>query len=512
MTAIDMPTRVVVFASEQLFPTLQFLLHQADRLGSNLAAIHIYCTEDDRRSAGPARRLAAVVRRWLDSRSLKKVSIDTQKGGMWPADVRTVLMEWFEAAPDSHWLINVTGGTKPMSIAATQLALSTNLPSRRVIYQEIGGEWAELDFNEEDSDEGLLEAYEIDPVNDPLIPPPDALDKLVPVEDLVAMQFSEEHRVTTQKLAAFPVDQALMAVIEEGWHGQAGLAALSDSLASFSSGDAFEKFIGAGLLDCGIRLQHSLKVIDVSGKVARELDLVACHKGRLICIDIKLPGAKAEAKGTQLADIKEIAHSLGGRAALAIALRPGWDAPEKNTKDVKTLARALGVHLFTQHDAPWLFTRMLEEIDRSLKPGPAVLAAEAVLQKIHQAGNPVLSDGRLMGDTRKTSGVDHDGSIPLLLEIERIGEQRGEPWGVVNLNGTEFFIGILKARLPEELTRRPDYCQKLEAALLKLHAPENASFEFQNTSAWITVRLKLKSGVKQQAMFQCLRNWRAGKK
>ena len=506
MTAIDMPTRVVVFASEQLFPTLQFLLHQADRLGAKLAAIHIYCTEDDRRSAGPARRLEGVLRKWLNSRSLP-LRIETRTSGMWPTDVRTVLMEWFEAAPECHWLVNVTGGTKPMSIAATQFVLSTDLPLRRVIYQEIGGEWAELDFNEEN----LLEAYTID---DPVIPPPDTLDQLVPVEDLVAMQFSENHKVETQKLIAFPVDQALTAVIERGWQWKAGLAALPNPLSSISSGDAFERFIGAGLLDCGIRFRHSLKVIDASGKVARELDLVACHKGRLVCIDIKLPGAKAEAKGTQLADIKEIANSLGGRAALAIALRPGWDAPKKDTDDVKALARALGVHLYTQHDAPWLFTRMLKEIDKdsSLRPGPALLAAEAILQEIYREGSPVLSNGRLIGDTRRTSGVDHDGSIPLLLEIERICEQRNEPWGIVNLNGSDFFIGIQKARLPNNFIRQADYCTKLNKMFLKLHAHQNPSFDVQNTDAWIMVKLKLKQGVKQQALFQTLQNWLAGEK
>jgi hypothetical protein len=51
---LPLPVRVVVFASEQLFPALQFLLQVADRHCGRFASMHIYCTPDERRSTGDA--------------------------------------------------------------------------------------------------------------------------------------------------------------------------------------------------------------------------------------------------------------------------------------------------------------------------------------------------------------------------------------------------------------------------------------------------------------------------
>lgn len=125
-----LPVRVVVFASEQLFPALQFLLHAADRYADQLASIHIYCTPDERRSARPARRLRQVMQHWLERRH-QLVKIHLTVGEAAPQDVRQALLDWFSANPDSQWLVNVTGGTKPMSAAASELTLSTDLSERR---------------------------------------------------------------------------------------------------------------------------------------------------------------------------------------------------------------------------------------------------------------------------------------------------------------------------------------------------------------------------------------------
>jgi len=146
------------------------------------------------------------------------------------------------------------------------------------------------------------------------------------VDDLVATQFSADHGITTQPLVPLAVDEAVGHLIARRW--QASLAALAVPAPSTNNGDAFERFIGAGLQGCGLRFMHSLKVSDngPAAKVVREVDLVGCHRGRLVCSDIKQPGAQAHLKGTQLADVAELAQWLGGRGALAIALRPGRPA------------------------------------------------------------------------------------------------------------------------------------------------------------------------------------------
>jgi hypothetical protein len=494
MSTSSLPFRAVVFASEQLFPALQFLLHTADRYREQLASVHIYCTPDERRSAGPARRLAQLMQRWLDQRGWQ-TTIELTTDEATPQAVRQGLLDWFNAAPDSQWLINVTGGTKPMSAAATELTLATDLSERRVIYQEITGSWWEMSSDEE----GLLDTVALDSQRDPAVPARDTLERLLPIGDLVATQFSDDHEISAQPVQAFCVDQALAQVMARHWKWSAGLAAVNPPVASTGNGDAFERFVGAGLLDCGLKLHHSLKVTDPrnAGHVVREIDLVGCHQGRLICIDIKLPGAQEHAKGTQLADVAELAHSLGGRGALAVALRPGWKA-DPNTE---RLARALGVLLLTQADAPQLFSRLLQAIDRTLQPSAAVQAAEQMLQAKSSQGNQVLSDGNLVQASVSDNGILFVSDWAVLT-----ARQRQEPWGLVQLSGTMYWLTIPKKQLPAATAADwPNVYSVLQQRLRELslhHAQPNP----RDTPAWANFRFILDQGVSPDAVRQLLRD------
>ncbi len=488
-----LPVRVVVFASEQLFPALQFLLHAAERYRDQLASMHIYCTPDERRSAGPARRLAQLMQRWLDRRS-QKTGIELTEGEASPREVREGLLNWFNAAPDSQWLVNVTGGTKPMSAAATELTLATDLSKRRVVYQEITGTWWEMVSDED----GLLDVERLDGVHDPVVPPPDTLERLLPIGDLVATQFSEEHGISTERVQSLPVDQALEQVMAQRWKWRDGLAAMQPSVSSKSNGDAFERFVGAGLLDCGLKLHHSLKVTDPRSAdlVVREVDLVGCHRGRLICVDIKLPGVDEHAKGTQLADVAELAHSLGGRGALAVAVRPGWKADA----NIQRLAEALGVRLLTQADAPALFSRLLQAVDRTLQPSAAVLAAEQMMQREVLKGNTVLSDGRQVQASVSDSGIV---VVPGL--IEQIARNRHEPWGLLQLNGTMYWLAIPKNLLPAAVKADwPATQERLTQRLRELSLP-TGRFHVRDTPAWTNFQFILAQGLKADAVRALLR-------
>lgn len=494
MSNSHLPVRVVVFASEQLFPALQFLLHVAERHRGRLASMHIYCTPDERRSAGPARRLAQVMQRWLVRRD-HTASIELTIGAASPQDVREGLLDWFDAAPESQWLVNVTGGTKPMSAAATELTLATDLSDRRVIYQEIGGSWWEMVSNEQ----GLLDVECLDSLLDPAVPAPDTLERLLPVADLVATQFSEEHGVTTQRVKPLRVDRALAHVMDRGWKWQDGLAALQPPASSTSNGDAFERFVGAGLLDSGLELHHSLKVTDPrsADHAVREVDLVGCHLGRLVCIDIKLPGVEDHAKGTQLADVAELAHSLGGRGALAVAVRPGWQADPNMAR----LAAALGVLLLTQADAPSLFSRLLQAVDKTLQPSAAVVAAEQMMQREVEQGNTVLSDGRQVQASVNDSGIV---AVPGL--VDQIAHRRQEPWGLLQLNGGLYWLAIPKKRLPQPVASDwPSALSTLRQGLRELNLPQSRLY-VRDTPAWVSIQFILGQGVKADAVRQLLRN------
>lgn len=493
MPTADLPVRVIVFASEQLFPALQFLLHAAERYRDQLESMHIYSTPDERRSAGPARRLAQVMQRWLDQRG-QRVRIELSTGEASPRDVRQGLLDWFNAAPDSQWLVNVTGGTKPMSAAATELTLATDLTDRRVVYQEITGSWWEMVSDEQ----GLLDVSRLNSLLDPVVPPPNTLERLLPMRDLVATQFSEDHEITTQRVMPLAVDQVLASVMAKRWRWQDGLAALQPPVPSTGNGDAFERFVGAGLLDCGLKLHHSLKVTDPrsANLVVREVDLVGCHLGRLICIDIKLPGVDEHAKGTQLADVAELAHSLGGRGALAVAIRPGWKA-DPNTQ---RLAQALGVLLLTQADAPSLFSRLLQAIDKTLQPSTAVLAAEQMMQDETLKGNPVLSDGRQVQASVSDNGIV---AVPNL--IEQIAHKRQEPWGLLQLNGTMYWLAIPKKLLSAPLAADwQSRYETLQQRLRDLSLP-TAQFQHRDMPAWAYFRFILDHGVKADSVRRLLR-------
>lgn len=479
-----LPVRVVVFASEQLFPALQFLLHAAHQFGCNLQSVHIYCTPDDRRSGAPARRLQDVMRRWAQSKGLTFV-VDIAEGEMWPAAVRNGLLGWFEAHPDSHWLINVTGGTKPMSAAAIELTLSTDLQSRRVVYQEIDGQWVELVHDAQ----GFLTVQQLHATLDAIVPLPDTLDRLLPVEDLVATQFSEAHQITTRLLESMPLDEATRQVLALRWKWRDMLQALG--VTCISSGDAFERYIGAGLIACGVHVKHSLQVVDngIEGKVVREVDLVGCHRGRLVCIDIKLPGAQDHLKGTQLADVAELAHSLGGRGALAIALRPGW--PEDS--GTRRLADALGVKLLTQAQAPQVFSTLLGWIDSKLTPSAAVLTAEMAL-RAHQAnGSDVLSNGDVINVM-----ADERGTLHLPNELERMCAQRGECWALVQmLDQSQYLLAITKKSAHAPASNAwPRVIGALHAELNKMALPgTNGDDHLTETKLWVFGQLKPKPGV-----------------
>ncbi len=486
------PTRAIVFASEQLVPALQFLLHTADRLGSKLHTIHIYHTPDDSRSAAPARRLQSLLEKWSRQRGLS-FDIVLSCADANPAGVRQALLRWFEQHPDDAWLVNVTGGTKPMAAAAVELTLSTDLAQRRVLYQEIDGQWFEL-LPEAD---GLLDMQALAPHTEPLVPPPDALERLLQLSDRVATQFSEVHTITDQTIpAGVPLERLTEALIRNRWHWQSAFDCVQGAPRVVSNGEGFEVFLGAGLQACGVQLRHSLKVCEnpPQGKVVREVDLVAGHRGRLVCIDIKLPGADEHAKGTQLADVAELAHSLGGRGALPVAVRPGWP----HDPSLQRLAEAMGVKLLTQEQAAQPFSTLLAWIGKDLQPNAAVRQVEQWLTEHQQRGRYVLSDGRMV---TKPQAAD-SGLLHLPTELEAICARRGEPWALAQMNEL-YLLGVPKKRLPPQLQQGGGSVAGHLNRLLD-HYANQVSYQ-RDAPAWYTALFTLRPGVKRETLVEALR-------
>ena len=422
------PVRVVVFASEQLIPAISLLVHMWHQHGAALQAICIHHTDDEARSRLPALRL---------KRLLTDLGVDTLgcqlllqcSDGAMPS-VRAALHHWFCAAPDARWVVDATGGTKPMSAAAVEYTLAAEfLAERRAIYLELSGRWFEFGI---DAISGLT-TLQPPAAGDADIPPKDVLERNVPLELLTQTQHVDLVQVKTRQL---PMVMDLVGLCTHAMHDHwrwhvPGIQ---------GQGPAFECFIAGGLRAAGLhRLAWSAQVLLPShmgghGAPMAETDLVLCRGSTVCCIDLKLPGAQdPDARSTQLSRALHNARQLGGKAVKTLVLRPGWP-PDANTQ---AIAAALGVVLLDQSHAAGVFSALLQHIAPGL-PLPAELQAiETLLADFAQrSGQPVLSTTRTVFALVDDQVVDFDATTRVLMD------HLARPWALVRLAPGAYLLQV----------------------------------------------------------------------
>lgn len=446
--------RVTVLASAQLLPTMQFFLHAAHHHGPRLRFIGIYHTPNEPNSKGPAMRLVRMLERWRTARGAD-FRIECHEGGMAPDEVRQCLQGWFNRAPGAHWLVNVTGGTKPMFGAAAEVALKSELRSVRVLYLEITGGWCEIFLEPGTGFQGLRW---LDPTQDAEIPPANAIDRLLPLDDLTQTQFPADVTVTSLDIGACALEDATRQAISNGWHWWRAMKDANPGATPFDGdGVAFERFVGAGLLGAGLPVwRQSMKVNSAaSNTLQAETDLVTVWNGRLFCIDLKLPRAEKQAKGVQLGKASSDSRNLGGQTAQVIVVRPAWTPEEVD--QLKGLCKALRVTVLTQAHSASLFTTLLALIDCTLKPSPQALAVERLLLDHQRLGNDVLSTAR-----NNTASDGHVVSLDGVAQKTIAYQQR--PWVLIRLDEQTLRLQVIKqsalwpggqapADLPQRLLR-----------------------------------------------------------
>jgi len=192
---LQMALRVVVFASEQLIPAISFVVHMWKQHGSVLHAVCIHHTHDEARSRLPALRL----QRLLLDMGLDAAGIGIQlaggDGSM--ASVHQVLHHWFCSGAQDRWVVDATGGTKPISAAAVEYTLAAEyIADRKALYLELGGGWGRFDA---DPDTGLTTLRPAH-ADDPDIPPADVLERWVPLELLTQTQHADLVQVRSRQL------------------------------------------------------------------------------------------------------------------------------------------------------------------------------------------------------------------------------------------------------------------------------------------------------------------------
>lgn len=377
-----MPVHVVVFASEQLVPAISFLVHMWQRHGSNLQGICIHHTHDPQRSCLPALRLRRLLTDLGMVTALRPLSLVGSDGTM--AAVRNTLQAWFCAAPGARWVVDATGGTKPMSLAAVEYTLAAEfVADRKAVYLELGAGWG---VYEADPVTGLtsLRAPQADDAD---MPPTDVLERCVPLELLTQTQHADQVTVRSNPLPpALDLLKTCLDAMDHGWRWQVAGAS--------SPGWAFECFIACALWQAGLqRLAWSVQVLLPATRGGTtpmaEVDIVLCRGSTVCCIDVKLPGERAaDARSTQLSRALHNARQLGGRAVKCIVLRPGW-LPDAA---VQQIAAALGVVLLDQSHAASVFTHLLRHIAPGLPLPPPLQQAEDAMAVWHaQRGLPLLS-------------------------------------------------------------------------------------------------------------------------
>lgn len=454
--------RAVVFASEQTLPAMQFLLHVASTYRERLVMIGIFHTDDKIRSEEPAERLADLLEEWGGKSGLG-FTVELFAGLMSPSSVREGLAAWFDSAPSDRWLVNVTGGTKLMSSAAGELTLRRRMPHARVLYLEISGAWFELSAAGADR---YLDTRVLASATDQDVPPPDALDRLVSLRELVRTQFPVDVDVNDNELEVLPTYDVVQDLMLNGWMWK---PAIDDRLSAkcLNNGDAFEKFVGSALLQCGIhRVSQSLKVLEASRSLA-EMDLVACFRGRIVCLDLKLPNADEEARGVQLAKVATDARQIGGSAALAIAVRPGWD----RQPTLEAQAAALRVKVLTQDEAPRLISHILALIDPTLRPSPDVSRFETLLGRYRrESGTSVLSD------LRHLPLASEDKVLSLDAIVRKSAEFQSRPWALTAIGPHQYRLHVL---LKSPQWNSPPDVRALRNAVLKAFGRWLASGQFR---------------------------------
>lgn len=444
-----MPVRVVVFASEQLMPAISFLVHMWQQHGADLQGICIHHSHDLHRSRLPALRLQRLLTDLGVVGAACPLSMAGGDGSM--AAVRGALHAWFCATPDARWVVDATGGTKPMSLAAVEYTLAAEfVAERRAVYLELGAGWSVYDA---DPDTGLT-TLGPPQAGDADIPPADVLERCVPLELLTQTQHADQVAVHTRPLPAdLDLLQTCQHAMGRAWRWQVPGAQ--------APGWAFECFVACALRQAGLqRLAWSVEVRlpatpQAGATVMAEVDIVLCRGSTVCCIDVKLPGERdADARSTQLSRALHNARQLGGRAVKCIVLRPGW-LPDASTQGI---AAALGVVLLDQSHAAAVFSNLLQHIAPGLALPPPLLQVEDALAAWRaERGQPVLS-------TTDNMFVLVDGAVVDFTATSRAAmDHLQRPWVLVRLAPGAYLLQVCPAH--GAWSRPPDRLALREAVL-----------------------------------------------
>ena len=131
-------TRHILIASEQIWPNLLGLAWLVGRDGG-VSSLDILHTSDERRSAEPARRIAAIAALMQPGLSVTLHRTETLTQAVLHA-IHAIIESG--GGNSSRWSLNVTGGTKTMFAGALPFV---RLSYVEAFYREVSGQWFQLE-------------------------------------------------------------------------------------------------------------------------------------------------------------------------------------------------------------------------------------------------------------------------------------------------------------------------------------------------------------------------------
>jgi len=308
-----------VLSSEQLWPNLYSISALADRRLTNL---FIYNTADEQYSHGPAKAISRLCKGTYPD--LKVMLLGDTPGGTSPAEVSKQIKDWKEKLPNHHFVLNATGGLKPMM--AGMLPFAGNADTT-VLYREITGQW--FTFDRQGADRNVID---INPVE-----VDESGVSSFSVLSLIASQYGDQSEIelTEQTPPSLNFTDATFRGVANDWDWQK-MHDLLPTGTKLSHGFFFEAYIYAGLLAMGIeRVACNIEIKSrETGTSLQEVDLACSVNGRLFLIDLKLRTEEEETRGevegitSQIRQASETRRDLGGLAAEMFIIRPNRELDE----------------------------------------------------------------------------------------------------------------------------------------------------------------------------------------
>lgn len=329
---------MVVLASEQLWPNIHGLVHWQKHEGG-LSDLCIYYTEDEHRSARPARRLQEFCQELYPQ---IRVHLPPRPLGILPQDVRNQVRIWQAQLPGRRWIVNATGGLKPMFAGAISCC---DLPNTEVVYRELGGDWQRW----LSSPEG--------PKPVPFFVDLSETDS-IPIQSLVKVQYNSppDAHWKVAAIKPLPILALVQKGLETGWKWEAMFRECGIANGG-QAGFLFEDFVGACLLELGIgEICKNILLQEAQKQTLQEIDLAANYRGQLLIIDCKLRTQDEDKIISQILQAYTVCRELGGAGARLLLLRPGLRFSAEEIE----LADALRLHVLDARQTMDFFRKLAE--------------------------------------------------------------------------------------------------------------------------------------------------------